>query len=457
MFGHTFIKVDTATIPYAINYSALVRDDIGPFEYAYDGNFGKFQSHYKMLTFNLKDSEYRDDEFRDLINIELDFNEDEVQNLILHMYEIKDTDENYFFMTRNCSSEILKLLDMAKYDSNFSDELETVTLPIDIVYILKNNSLTKDTTKTLSKLKLFNLHVEQLTQDERVVLQKILEQKITISDFAKLQTLSDKSKSLIISSAIAYIEMKLVQQKLHRKYTSSLLHLIELQREYEDLSKEEVVELEDFPVSNKYNRVSIGSRSVEDQKTEINLGYRLWYRDRFDLVDDEVKNGSVELLDFSLKFVDDDVSLNHLTFINLESMPISNEYFSEHTTKLKVAMERLFYDEDLYTFAKYGRGYRYRIDKNFTYNFALSGGVYYHDEDVYAISPDISLEYNLANSFVSVLKYEYAKYSNSIDVNNIYLDNYYKVNDYSTMKVEFSYKDDVKSYSEMRLSYSIHF
>ena len=406
-----------------------------------------------MLNFNMKDSEYRDGEFRDLINIDLNFTEDEVQNLVLHMYEIKDTDENYFFMTRNCSSEILKLVDMAKYDT----KLSSVTLPIDIVYILKNNNLTKDTTKTLSKLKLFTLHVEQLSAKERDVLQQIIDMKITISDFGNLESLNKKSKSLIISSAIAYIEMKLVQQELHRKYTSSLLHLIELQREYEDLSKEEVVELEDIPVSNKYNRVSIGTRSVEHQKTEINLGYRLWYRDRFDLVDNEEKHGSVELLDFSLKFVDNDVSLNHLTFINLESMPISSEFFSEHTTKLKVAMERLFYDEDLYTFAKYGRGYRYRLDKNFSYNFSLNAGVYYHDEDVYAISPDISLEYNLGNKFVSVLKYEYAKYSNSIDVNNIYWDNYYKVNDFSTFNMQVSYKDDVESYSELRLNYYIHF
>ena len=457
VFGHTFLKVESKTIPYAINYSAVVSSGTNPFSYIFKGAAGGFESHYELLSYDMKDFEYRKEEFRDLVSFEISYSKDEINNIMLHMYEIKNTDEDYYFMSRNCSSELLKLIDMGRYNSNIRGDLDSITIPIDVVYILDENNLINDISKKYSKLKLFNKQIENLTSEEKKVLHQIIERKISIASFDKTVT-NQKSKSSILLAALGYIEMNLMTKKLGREYTSSLIALIQLKHKYEIQEKiAKDIKLSKIPISNKYHKVTLGSRNISDKKTEVNLGYRYLYTNRFDLLGDEEKHGSVEFLDLSLKYVDNKISVNNFTFLNLESMPISNDFFTQHTTNIKMGMKRLFYDDKLYTYVEYALGYRFKINKNFTYYGAIRTGAYYHNHDVYMASIETALEYNINNKFVSALKYEASKYSASMDAYNLYLQSYYKLTESSSIELLLSHKNDIRNYDEMKINYNFYF
>ncbi len=457
VFGHTFLKIDSKTIPYAINYSAIVPNSTDPISYFFKGASGGFVSHYQMLSYNIKDFEYREEEFRDLISFDIDYSQDEIENIMFHMYELRNTDEDYYFMSRNCSSELLKLVDMGVYDSKIRDELDTITVPIDIVYILDNNHLISDMSKKYSKLKLFNKYIKKMNATEKKILKKIIDRKMTTNELDK-SDINQESKNSVILAALGYIEMNLMSKKLGKKYTSSLIHLIQLKYKYE--IKEEInqdIKLDEMPVSNKYHRVTLGSRSISDKKTEVNIGYRYLYSNRFDLLADEEKHGSVEFLDLSLKYVDDKISINNFTFLNLESMPISSDFFVEHTSNFKLGMQRLFYDNKLYTYLEYAVGYRFRLNKHFTYFGAVRAGGYYHNEDIYMASAEAALEYNINNKFISQLKYEASAYSSSQKAYNLYLNNYYKLTKQSSLELLLSHKNDIRNYDEMKINYNFYF
>ncbi len=457
VFGHTFLKVDSKYIPYAINYAATIPDATDPVSYFIKGAIGGFFSHYELLTYNIKDFEYTKEEFRDLISYEINYTEDEVQNIMLHMYEIKDTDEDYYFTSRNCSSELLKLIDIGRYDSQLSKELNFVTIPIDVVYILQNNNLLDKISISYSKLKLFNEYISKLSSVEKEMLRKLINREISTVNFDK-SNLSLESKNNIVLAAISYIQMNLMIKKLDYKYTSSLVNLIKLEIKYKIKEKKtEDITLDKNPISNKYHKIKFGSKSLENKKTELNIAYRYIYSNRFDMLSDEEKNGSVEFLDFSLRYVDDEISIDKLTILNLESMPISNEYFIEKTTNLVFGSKRMFYDEKLFSYGEYALGYRFRLNKYLTYRGAIRGGVYYHNEDIYMASGELAIEYNYTSKFISELKYEANAYSDSEQAYNLYLNNYYKLTEQSSIDFLLSHKNDIRNYNELKINYSIYF
>ena len=458
VFGHTFLKLNTDTIPYAINYSASVPDKENQFMYAFKGISGKYKSRYTLLTYSMKDYEYRSKEFRDLVEFKLNLNADEIENIMLHLYEIKDTNQNYYFMSRNCSSELIKLLDLAKENLGLTQRLQTPAIPIDIIYILQKYNLVDRITIKKSKLKQFYLYIGKLSKKEKFFLLQIIKNKISVDTFDKTSNLSIKRKSLVIISAIKYMEIISAEGKFTTKYTSKLLQLLKLKYRYKIKDKLDSTQvLKKNPISNKFHKLSIGTKYSVKNFKQINFGYRYLYRNRFDLVDAIRKNGTVELFDLNLKLLHNKILLDKLTLVNLEAMPVSNAFFQETTNKIKLGLKRLFFTDTLYSYLDYGLGYKYQLDRDLEYSIFATTGIYYENRDVYLASVENSLEYYYKNIFINEIKYELNFYSNGIKSYNFYINNYIKISKSTTLNLFFEHKIDVKVYNNIVINYNYMF
>lgn len=464
VFGHTFIKLESSEIPYVIDYTADVESNVTAISYAYKGIFGKYKSKYRFFPFSLKDYEYRNEEFRDLITFELNYTKDEIENILLHLYEVLQTDQDYYFLTRNCSSELIKLVDFANYGSDLSSELGFVTVPIEIVYILKKNNHIDNIGVTESKLKLFNSAMEGMSDSELEMLNMIIERKISVYMFDEDSSIPSDAKARIILAAIAYIEIKSQKEDFDTGLMYPLMKLIDIKgKNGIDSSFDKTSYIESIPISDKFHKAAIGYDYQREDRRYLNLGYRYLYRNRFDLLDDVEKHGSVELFDLSMRAADSEMELNYLTLINLEAVPVSTGYFNETTRKIKLEISREFYSDLLYWHIDYGLGYRYRINKNLTYNFHAKTGVYYNKEDIYLASGEFSLEYNVISKFTCEVKYEsnyfanFRNRSSSIKSNNLYLNSYLRVSKGTAVNLLLSHKEDIQSYNGVNFLYNIYF
>jgi hypothetical protein len=458
VFGHTFIMLETNSIPYAINYAAKVPDGDSGFKYAYRGITGKYTSRYRLLPYSLKEHEYRSREFRDLLNFHIDLTKDEIENIMFFLFEIQNTMQDYYFMSRNCSSELLKLLNLARENLDLTKELSSMVIPIDAVYILQKNNLVKNISNKTSKLKQFYNYIEKLDNSQRDVLFEIINHKRSIKSFDEELRLSKKSKSIIILAAISYIEILSTTSKIDDKYIYPLLKLIKLKTKYNITSNyDKVNQLKENPISNKFHKLSLGKKIISNNFNQTNIGYRHFYRHRFDLVDGVRKHGSVELFDISFRNKNDKVSLDSLTLVNLEAMPISNEFFKETTNKITIGMKRIFKDDNLYNYFNYGLGYKYKIIQNLEYNIYAKTGVYYFSTSLVLGSFDNSIEYHHQNKIISELGYTYDKFSDGSDINKLYLNNYLKLSKNSTFNILFSKNKERNSYNTIELKYNINF
>jgi Domain of unknown function (DUF4105) len=175
-FGHTFLRINKATrkderegrelLDYGVDYSAVV-DTGNALLYAFKGLFGLFPGTFNKMPFYYKVREYNDFESRDLWEYDLDLTPDEVQMLVAHLWELGSTWFRYFYLSENCSYQILGALEVVNPKFELTSRLGWPVIPADTIKaLLKNPGLVKSLHFRPSNRTQFKRRAETLTAAE---------------------------------------------------------------------------------------------------------------------------------------------------------------------------------------------------------------------------------------------------------------------------------------------------
>lgn len=139
MFGHTFLRLDapgqtedTRLLAYAVNYAAQA-DAKNPFVFAIKGLSGGYPGVFSLMPYYEKVKEYSDMENRDLWEYQLDLDPDEVKRLLAHLWELRSVEFPYYFLTRNCSFQLLALIEFARPGLAMRKDFPVQAIPTDTV------------------------------------------------------------------------------------------------------------------------------------------------------------------------------------------------------------------------------------------------------------------------------------------------------------------------------------
>lgn len=139
LYGHTLLKMRKSTgtdapdiLDYSINFAADARDAHGVM-FALKGVFGGYPGRFSSIPYYLKIQEYNNIESRDLWEYRLSFNPAETDRILRHAWELGSAEFPYFFFTKNCSYQLLPLLDVGNPVYALKDALCGWVLPVDTV------------------------------------------------------------------------------------------------------------------------------------------------------------------------------------------------------------------------------------------------------------------------------------------------------------------------------------
>lgn len=139
MFGHTFLRLDapgqnedTRLLAYAVNYAAQA-DARNPFTFAIKGLAGGYPGVFSLMPYYEKVKEYSDMENRDLWEYQLALSPDEVRLLLAHLWELRGVEFPYYFLSRNCSFQLLALLEVARPGLALRKDFPVQAIPTDTV------------------------------------------------------------------------------------------------------------------------------------------------------------------------------------------------------------------------------------------------------------------------------------------------------------------------------------
>lgn len=146
MYGHTLLRIDakdqnerTRLLAYTVGYAASTNETNG-LVFAYQGLTGGYPGVFQTAPYYLKVSEYNDMENRDIWEYRLNFTSDEIDRLMMHIWELGPTYFDYYFFDENCSYELLSLLDVARPDLKMTDDFRWWAIPSDTVRAVTENT-----------------------------------------------------------------------------------------------------------------------------------------------------------------------------------------------------------------------------------------------------------------------------------------------------------------------------
>ncbi|MDD5207904.1 MAG: DUF4105 domain-containing protein [Elusimicrobiales bacterium] len=136
-YGNTFLRLRKrgaadGLADQAAGYSAAADAERG-FFFALKSAAGAYPARFSVLPYEEKLGQYSDIKNRDLWEFPLELDQDGIDRLLRHAWELRGAPFSYYFFTRNCAWQLMPLLDIVKPELKLSRRFSSWVLPQDTV------------------------------------------------------------------------------------------------------------------------------------------------------------------------------------------------------------------------------------------------------------------------------------------------------------------------------------
>jgi hypothetical protein len=207
-FGHLMLVFHDGSTSFeladTIHFAASTNRE-GAFDYAFKGLTGRFDGYYIREPLFIKKKDYLLIEQRAIHLYKLRLTETEIDNMVLHLYELRKAKFKYYFVDENCAYQLAELLNVASPDKDYRIGLNQPILPLDVVRLHKDQIIQHTTlAPTVTRQ---NTLTAQLTADELEHVKSVINQKSLVSSED-----SDQLKELL------YLHYQYAFRRKHNAY-----------------------------------------------------------------------------------------------------------------------------------------------------------------------------------------------------------------------------------------------
>jgi hypothetical protein len=174
MFGHTLLRVDTKETPgdhgllgWAIDFSGATGDEGGPL-YAAKGIVGLYDGFYDLGPYYDKVKEYGDWENRDIWEYRLDLSPEEIDRILMHLWEMQGIAFEYYYFDENCSFQLMALIESARPELRLTAQFPLTVIPADTVRsVVREQGLLREVHFRPAAATELRAESRELSRDER--------------------------------------------------------------------------------------------------------------------------------------------------------------------------------------------------------------------------------------------------------------------------------------------------
>jgi hypothetical protein len=137
MYGHTFLRLNAKgrsekerLLDYTVNFAAELNTTNGIL-FAVKGLTGGYRGRFSTMPYYMKVQEYNNLESRDLWEYELALTPEEIDRLAGHLWELGPASMAYYFLNKNCSYQLLPLIEVARPSLRLVDSFWFKAIPVD--------------------------------------------------------------------------------------------------------------------------------------------------------------------------------------------------------------------------------------------------------------------------------------------------------------------------------------
>lgn len=396
MFGHTLLRLDkrdkkgTVLTASSVNYAANVDDQENGFLYAFKGLFGGYPGYFSMMPYYKKVKEYSRIENRDIWEYKLNLTTEEMEWVLLHLWELDKIHFDYYFTTQNCSYQLLALLDIARPEGNLTAGFELIAIPIDTIRALKQNNWIERAVFRPSKATEFYESVAPLTKEQQKHIASIKSK--SIAEFIKaIDQYNLQEKISIVNAAYKLLRLDKTTKKAGHKALTLLKYRSRLGKEQKDIDLPTArIKPED---GHKGSRISFGFINDEND-TGAFFDYKITYHGLDDPVNGYTKGAHINFLHAQAHLFENTTKLERFDILDIRSLATSDQFIDRLAWQVNTGWERKVFLHQHRPLVKqltaqFGKVYNVN---EFKWYALLGGQLEYSDhyENHYQIGPNIN-------------------------------------------------------------------
>lgn len=217
-FGHPLIKFNFKDerspldlLDLAINYGAFTPQDIDPVSYMVKGAFGGFDAGFTTVDFFFHKNNYSELELRDLWEYELNLNQEQRDEIVAHVWEMKQAKITYYFASDNCAYRVGELLEMVTGKS-FNQRGLPFAIPVSLFHKIHDYGMVANIKLHPSRQTRLRGKVRTLNRNEYKALKEITSD-ISKTDEVLFKELSIEEKSRTLETAMDYFSYRQVEDE----------------------------------------------------------------------------------------------------------------------------------------------------------------------------------------------------------------------------------------------------
>jgi len=386
-FGHTMLVFHDKDKPLlsadAVHFAARSYENDGYLKYIWKGLTGGYPGYFFRDPFFKKQLQYNIIEQRYLHLYTLDFTQEQIENLIHHLYELRNSTYEYYFINENCAYQIAILLDIATNRDSFSDS--RFVLPVEVIKAYKGMYKDKRVLYPISIQ--VNHLLDQMTDKESSQFEAVIN-----GEMLPVNTLSNRVKYAL---SIYY------EYDFRKNHIANANYDLTMKLNY--TLPELNIETSDPLDKQDAGRVSVGY--IHDiQGDSMLVSYRPMM---LDLLDIQQNKQASELTVFNpvIKLNKETTYLHQLDLISIKSLPVRSRYFKPVSWRFYTGFNRKNPDEDLNYEMEFGFGLSNRLSV-FSLNYAVNIGADFTSGDYY-YKPNATLLARLSDHFkIGINAYE---------------------------------------------------
>ena len=413
MFGHTFIRFDRPDknnlLSYTLSYAASYDESDHVLVYSWKGITGGYSGRFYLQAFFETLQIYSDIEQRDIWEYELNLNQQEIDQLLRHIWEVKSARLDYFFFRENCSFRLLALLDVARVGANMSmDSHPFYAVPVDTVRDIGNAGLVAQSNyRPATHNQVLQIY-DQISIDERKTAIALTQNEIQINAVAKSFTEEQQVKIYQLADAILSLDKELTQnqQTLQFGILSALSHLSVSKYEFEF----ETIPPEQSHQSARW-QLSAGQYDIGGQGDEYfyEIGFRPVFHDLLDMGQGFIEGASINVLETQLRWYqrEEELKLEKLDLFSLQSIVAVSPWATPLSQKISFQIKQrdIAVDNQVLEFEfQFATGYSAKFNSVIMYALAQTQFDYateLENNHAFYLGVDTGLLWSFNNSIMS--------------------------------------------------------
>lgn len=344
LFGHTLLRIDTKRkgtqmLAHGANYGAFTGENPGPL-YALFGLTGRYFGGFTVKPYFNIINTYNNIENRDIWELNLDFNQEELNFFVAHLWEIGQTQSRYYFFSKNCSYMLMEMLDAVRPSLKLAEKFPLHAIPLDTFKaVFKSDDLVKQINYRPSRQKQIIFAVDDMNEKQRKAYFNLIENE----KYKLPEDLSQDEKSDILGTVYQFIQYQYVAKKIELEdYRKKSFGILRRRSQLKTAKKERKITAPSPLNSHESMRLTIGV-GVKNGNVFEEITYRPAYHSLTDNDIGLLKGAEINFLETKLRNYSQDnkTVLQNLDLLTIRSISPVDKMFNPISFQINANVERM--------------------------------------------------------------------------------------------------------------------